>query len=777
MTEAAIISRFRVEARLGQGGMGEVYRAWDTVLARPVALKWVRGDRRDDASASRFLREARAAAGLRHPNIVTIYDLGSGPEGTYLVMELLDGRPLGAAMEDGAFSLVDKLGWLREIGAALAAAHAAGIVHRDVKPSNVVLCRDGHVKVVDFGLAKPFGLAPLASTSTWTERGAVVGTPLYMAPEQSRGDAADPRVDQFAWGAVGYELVHGQRWAPALRDHAAPAGAPPDALAVLRRATEPQPTDRFPSMAEAVRALEASLGVSSPAPIEAATITQPPWDPPAPPVVVSGLLGTAIGNYTLVERIGRGGMGDVFRAVNPSLGAVVAIKVLNMAGNGDAARFLTEARAVNRIAHDGVVKILDGGYLDGGRPYLVMELLDGESLAQQIARGPLEPVRAVAILDEVLGAVAAAHAAQIVHRDLKPENIFLADGGRVRLLDFGVAKVLDEADSMTRTGTMVGTPHYMAPEQIQAGQVDRRTDLYALGVVLFEMLAGTKPFDGPTAFAIVQAHVGASIPRLPAGLPPHLDAVVARALAKQPDDRFASAEEMRAALHGGVVARPRRRAALAIGLVVVAAGAVAVVALAWPRGGSPRTAIAQPPLPPVDAPLLAPAVDAAVPLAPAVDAAVVVDATAPPDARPRVTPPRTPAAHRIKYGGPLAKNVISGILWGDCPNCDGPAFNAEINASYALFAPCFAATIYIPPLHSDPKFVIDVSADGEFGAAHQWYPKPPHPQLTACIERAMRSVPLVKHGGGAGSVELEFSAWCPQAFANGQTVWDRCGDD
>ena len=311
-----------------------------------------------------------------------------------------------------------------------------------------------------------------------------------------------------------------------------------------------------------------------------------------PLVVAEGLLGRAAGNYTLVQAIGHGGMGDVFLGINPALEARVAVKVLHAtAGAADGSRFLNEARAVNRIHHEGVAKILDGGFLDVGRPYLVMELLEGESLGAVLARTPrLEMPRALGIECELLDIVGAAHEVAIVHRDLKPENVFLGPAGRVTILDFGVAKLLDGSTSVTRTGAMVGTPAYMAPEQIHAATIDGRADLYALGVMLYEMLVGVRPFTGPTPFAIVQAHTSAPIPRLPPGAPPGLQAVIDRALAKQPEQRFGSAAEMRAALApfaapGQVAAkapapgrRGRTRVIGALAVLVVAAGGVAIIA-------------------------------------------------------------------------------------------------------------------------------------------------------------------------------------------------------
>jgi hypothetical protein len=276
--------------------------------------------------------------------------------------------------------------------------------------------------------------------------------------------------------------------------------------------------------------------------------------------VCEGLLGSTIGNHTMIRRIGSGGMGEVYEAIQPHIGARFAIKVLN-ADAQDAAsarRFLIEAQAVNRIQHDGVVKILDAGYLSGGRPYLMMEFLDGASLAEVMnartdATARLPMGSAGKIVSDVLGVLSAAHAEGIVHRDLKPHNVFLTRSGRTVVLDFGVAKLLDPAAavSLTLTGAIVGTPAYMAPEQIQDEPVDGRSDLYSIGVVLYELMTGRRPFDGAATYDLLTAHVERRPPPARAirpDVPESIQAVLMSALAKRPDDRFQTADAMRAAL-------------------------------------------------------------------------------------------------------------------------------------------------------------------------------------------------------------------------------------
>ena len=271
-----------------------------------------------------------------------------------------------------------------------------------------------------------------------------------------------------------------------------------------------------------------------------------------------GFAGLQIGNYRLEAEIGHGGMGSVYRARHLLLARVAAVKILHPHLSGDASmvqRFLNEARAVNDIRHPLIVEVLDAGRLASGTPYIVMEHLAGESLAarlRQAARLPLAV--AVGIARQIAGALGAAHARGIVHRDLKPENVFLCDGGggggdpSVKVLDFGIAKLradLAGGGAETRlTGGLLGTPQYMAPEQWRTGVVaDPRIDVYALGLIVFEMLSGTPPFVGDSWVDLLHLHISGTPPRLRergVEVPAALEAVVRRALAKEPGDRLPS---------------------------------------------------------------------------------------------------------------------------------------------------------------------------------------------------------------------------------------------
>ncbi len=280
---------------------------------------------------------------------------------------------------------------------------------------------------------------------------------------------------------------------------------------------------------------------------------------------VDDRVGTVLsGKYRVGKQLGAGGMGTVYLAEHLEIGRRVAIKVLNsaFAGQSDAVnRFQREARAAAQIGHPNIVEILDMGRTDEGVPYMVMELLDGEDLLKLMGRiGRVPPGQAVDIVVQVLSAIGVAHAVGIVHRDLKPENVFLARRGArtefVKVLDFGVAKFHDAISStsgrLTRDGTLVGTPAYMSPEQARGSKkVDARSDLYAVGVVLYEMLSCELPHTGETYNEMIVAIAGTDPPalsKIAPWVPPGLANIVAHAMARDPDARFQTASQMSDAL-------------------------------------------------------------------------------------------------------------------------------------------------------------------------------------------------------------------------------------
>lgn len=283
--------------------------------------------------------------------------------------------------------------------------------------------------------------------------------------------------------------------------------------------------------------------------------------------MTAGLLdGLLADRYRLDARIAGGGMGEVWRGEDVVLGRPVAVKTLRAELVEDEdfrARFRAEARHAGRLAHPGIASVYDFGELPD-RAWLVMELVDGEPLSSVLRAGPLDPDRALDVLAQTAAALHAAHLAGVVHRDVKPGNLLVRPDGTVKVTDFGIASAAD-AVPLTRTGEVVGTAHYLSPEQATGAPATPASDLYALGVVLYEALAGARPFPAATPVAVVLAHLQTPPPPLPDTVPEPVRALVAELLAKDPADRPASgadvarrATALRRALAEGTAAVPVR---------------------------------------------------------------------------------------------------------------------------------------------------------------------------------------------------------------------------
>ena len=267
------------------------------------------------------------------------------------------------------------------------------------------------------------------------------------------------------------------------------------------------------------------------------------------------LAGTVHGHYRFEALLGSGGLGEVYAASETTTGERVAVKTLlpGMENMGELVQRLErEGIAGGLLDHPNIVAVHALDYLANGTPFLVMELVSGTTAGALLRKGPLAPLRALTIVRQTLDGLAHAHALGVLHRDLKPENLMITPDERVKILDLGLAKLVgmiaDELGlaKLTETGTVFGTPQYMAPEQALGKPCSAATDLYAMGVTLFEMLTGQPPFVGKDIYETMKLHVQAPIPKL--GAPREIEDVIERALQKAPERRFASAAEMRAAI-------------------------------------------------------------------------------------------------------------------------------------------------------------------------------------------------------------------------------------
>ena len=338
-----------------------------------------------------------------------------------------------------------------------------------------------------------------------------------------------------------------------------------------------------------------------------------------PPEQTDPLIGQRLGEFEIVEPLGRGGMGAVYKARQPSLGRLVAIKVLPAslsANESFVARFDREARAAAAVSHPNIIEIHAVGE-DRGHPYIAMELIDGETLSDVLEReGRLPPDRALAVMKQTAAALAEAHEHGILHRDIKPANILLDAKGRVKVADFGLAKRADMDVTLTLVGATLGTPLYMSPDAARGLPADARSDLYSLGATFYQAIAGRPPFDGQTPAQVILKHAEAAVPplgQLAPDTPAELCRIIHRLLRKNPDERYPSAEALLGDLErvevGGARRRSavrasldeprnrqrrRRRLALLAGIGAAAVAVVAVLVLPPLLGGRPTRRAAPP---------------------------------------------------------------------------------------------------------------------------------------------------------------------------------------
>ena len=642
------LANFLIEKRIGRGGMAQVYYGQDIKLERPVAIKVIDARHRESPTyAERFIREARTVATWRHEHIIHIYYADDADDLYYFVMEYIDGLDLGQLLgqyaENGRM-IPQAEAWRlgNAVATALDYAHEQGVIHRDVKPSNVMVAEDGRVVLTDFGLAMDVAQGSL---------GEVFGSSHYIAPEQAHRSAdAVPQSDLYSLGIMLYEMLAGQvpfddpsPTAVALQ-HVTLDPPPPrqvnpelsqDIEAVILKALSKSPEDRYqtgqallealaeamdldqaeiagktepstPAETETIAVVAEDIGKVSTAPrkvvesnsdgagqdvagVETSakvadkdaderedevrlvktdtllsnekvepTTASPPGGVTTMPIApeqeakVSAaaqpedeLLGSQLDEYQLEDLLGRGGMARVYRGLDVRLNRAVAIKVIDTPFRADEdylVRFEREAQAIAQLDHPNIITVYRFGEANG-LLYLAMRYIEGDDLDVRLANYRddevgIPPEEAARIIREVCAALDCAHENGVIHRDVKPSNILLNQDDRVILTDFGLALLTEEGTQ----GEIFGSPHYIAPEQaVSSAGVVPQSDLYAIGVILYEMFTGQLPFRGEKPLDIAMLHIREA-PQPPREirpeLSPELEAVIIQALAKKPEERY-----------------------------------------------------------------------------------------------------------------------------------------------------------------------------------------------------------------------------------------------
>jgi serine/threonine protein kinase len=570
----SLSARYTVVRLLGLGPRAVAYEG-RSLDGRRVAIKVFAREVSGDPDAARELRRAiRRAGNVDHPAIVRAIDEGEAEDGAiFVVTPLLRGQTLRerADRAGGRLPVEEAIAIADNALGGLAAAHAKGLAHGALKPTNIFLTSDAEVRILDFGLGD--GVPPTGPRADVCS----LGGALFFV--------LTGRLPSEVGGAIG------EKAAAVL---ASVAGVPPGLAEVVGRSLARDPAARWADAAAMLDAMRAArtaafgahatpLSALAPANAESGVRTEVsnighprtpcvssemdvPHRQPAPSSrrkgsreMAESRIGTLLGDkYRLEELLGEGGTAAVYRAAHRN-GHRVAVKVLHARIAIEPKvrdRFLREGYLVNKIGHPGVVRVSDDCVLADGTAFLVMELLSGQSLDALVERsgGVLPPAEVVRLSLQLLDVLSAAHGAGVVHRDIKPGNLFVTPDGTLRVLDFGIARAEEpEPLSHTRTGAVMGTPAFMAPEQAlgQTGQVDAQTDVWAVGATMVRLLTGEYVHAAPTAEAM-RVYAGSrparSLTTIAPGIDARLGAIVDKALVSDKAARWPSAAAMRVAL-------------------------------------------------------------------------------------------------------------------------------------------------------------------------------------------------------------------------------------
>ncbi len=555
------LARYEIVRKVADGSTAETFLARAAELEHPVILKVFKPRDRSEAVIARLMRQLEACREIHHPSIVEHFESGRLPGGRpYLAIEHLEGEDLATHLRrDGPLSTADLIRIVVPVCELLEYLAARGVFYPELRASDVFLAG---------GLSR-FEPKLLDAGRAWLGNCGIF-RPLECGP----GEDGGLRAEVFGLGVLMYEALEGQP--PFIDDERDPWVRKFDAslsllrgrsvalMGIIDRCLCRDPRDRFASPEELARSITA--GWSTAAAIstgaEPATESLPPAED-----LEREKVGDLLGNYHLEKLLGEGSMGRVFLARHRRLGRAAAIKVMRpeyARSPQFIERFFQEAKAVNQISHEHIVEVFD--FVDerterGRRVYCVMEMLEGTSLTELLSRETLSVERSLGIARQLCAGLDAAHRLGVVHRDIKPDNIFITDrqgvADFVKIVDFGVAKVLSPTmtpnSGKTIEGIIVGTPSYMAPEQAAGFSADRRSDIYSVGAVCYEMLAGRVPFEGASFGQLMAKVIAQPAPMLPAltpcgeRIPPELAALVMRCLEKDPKRRPQTVAQLRSA--------------------------------------------------------------------------------------------------------------------------------------------------------------------------------------------------------------------------------------
>ncbi|MCF6176932.1 MAG: serine/threonine protein kinase [Victivallaceae bacterium] len=541
------IGDFVVERRLGIGGMGEVWLAEQSGMQRKVALKILAPElAANTAFVERFIHEAKLAGKLIHPNIVTAHHAGKDKNIQYLAIAYVDGIELDALLKsEEIINEFRALNIVRDIAQALKYAwDKFKIIHRDIKPSNIMLDKDNVAMLMDLGISKS-----LIEDISMTITGVMVGTPAYVSPEQAKAEIdIDFRADLYSLGVTLYRMLTGVLPFEAVTAMATVSKHLTDKLPdcrelnpkitvgckqLIEKMMEKKKEDRYLSWSEFIDAIDKILSKNRTeidfccSKCTAALRVDAEFINSKVDCAVCGtelivpafgiVPGMEIGGCIIEKRLGAGGMGEVWLAEQSGMQRKVALKILSheLTDNLEfVKRFTQEARMAGKLIHPNIVTAYHAGE-DKGIRYLVISYIDGVELSNLLkVENMMDEGKALQIVRDIAEALNYAwDKFNILHRDVKPGNIMIEQDSTAMLMDLGLSKIVSDDISLTVTGTAVGTPAYISPEQAKGEKdIDFRTDVYSLGATLFQMVTGELPFNARTGLEIASKHIIAPLP-------------------------------------------------------------------------------------------------------------------------------------------------------------------------------------------------------------------------------------------------------------------------
>ena len=483
---AALEPRYRIERDLGESWLTTAYAAHDREEGRAVIVRIIRPDVAATLDTATLLSELGRAASIEHPHVLPLYDWGSAGESVYYVTPRVEGVTARDKLDThGRAPIPAVLRTLTGVVAALAHSHARGVPHLAVEPERVLLT-DREVLLTDLGLGRAIAVA-----------GGVAHLAGYRAPERVEGESVDYRTDIFQVGVLAYELLTG-RLPPGAMRHGDRAGAEDDAGDPMTDLRSDVPPDLAEIVAQCLATDPSKRHQDAGALLHALAAVTPSVVPPPPDTA------ERIGPYRLIDVLGKGGMGMVYLAEQTEpVKRRVALKVIKLGMDTKEVlrRFEAERQALALLDHPNIAKIVEAGATETGRPYFAMELVKGEPITSHCDRSRSSVRERLEVFVRVCRATQHAHQKGIIHRDLKPTNVLVHANGETvpTIIDFGLAKSLGDPLTdrtlETMAGQVIGTPAYMSPEQVMASSVDTRSDVYSLGVMLYEILVGALPAD------------------------------------------------------------------------------------------------------------------------------------------------------------------------------------------------------------------------------------------------------------------------------------------